>query len=174
MHLYAYMRGESYIPVYESPLITSYNGYTYYRIDSNAYICIIYALCRFHTGYESSLITVYNGYTYYHIDADASICMVQFMCMCKLVSGMCNMTKLWGYGVPTLVRDHYSLRLCRLLSCTHYPTSPDYLVPNFATARWPPPTWELPIYVPESPASSRGHPPTWASSISIPASPTFC
>ena len=80
MHIYTYMRGAFYITVYESSLITVYNGYTYYRIDYDASICIIYALCRLYTGYESSLITVYNGYTYDHIDEDASICLYEW-CM---------------------------------------------------------------------------------------------
>ena len=60
-------------PGYESSLITVYNGYTYYLIDTYAYICV-YALCRLYPGFESSLLTVYNGYTYYHIDEDAYIC----------------------------------------------------------------------------------------------------
>ena len=35
------------------------------------------------------------------------------VCVCSPVSGTRNMTEIWGGGVPTLVRDLSSLRLCR-------------------------------------------------------------
>ena len=61
MHLYAYIRDACYILVYDSSLVTEYNGYTYNYIDYDAYICV-YALCRLYPGYESSIKTIYDGY----------------------------------------------------------------------------------------------------------------
>ena len=89
-----------------------------------------------------------------------------------MVYGLYHVTKLIGGGVPTSVRDYYSLRLYHLLLFTYYPTSSASIFPYFTTTLGHPPTWASPISVPPSPSSARGHPPTWASPVSIQASPT--
>ena len=74
-------------------------------------------------------------------------CVCVCVCVCKMASRMCNMTKLWGGGVPTSVRDYYRLRLCRLWLCFYYPATYASLVPDFATTRGPPSNWEFPVSV---------------------------
>ena len=96
----------------------------------------------------------------------------KFLCVCKLVSGLCDITKLWVSGVPTSTRDHYSIILCRVLLCTYYSASPTYLVANFSTAWGPTPTWASPISVPAYTTAAWVYPPTWESPISIPSHPT--